>query len=152
LAGNPNQKFSNDELETLCPAYLKLVPDAFNRDEYKTIASLNPISVGLYNQDSYGGTASRELMWKGTLPLWVDNYEYSTIAKMAGIPKSWLVQPDLSDIDEAFNCLLDSYYDDLKNSNNTSKVIDVMKALRGIAYIRSSYEHTTANALSACGI
>ena len=88
LAGNPSQKILNRELEEWCGpnGYVSLVPDTFTRDEFKFVASMSDIAVGLYDQDSYGGTAARECIQLGCVPLWVKKYEYATIAKEANWP------------------------------------------------------------------
>lgn len=86
IAGNPSQKFSNEELERECGpnGYVSLVPDAFNRDEYKFVARNSHIVVGLYTNDTYGGTASRECIELGCMPLWFNIFEYSSIAREVG--------------------------------------------------------------------
>lgn len=108
LAGNPSQKFSNSELEKLCGpnGYVSLVPNAFTRDEFKVVARNSDIAVGLYDQDTYGGTAARECVELGCLPLWIDCNEYSSITSEV---EGWkyLARPDFSDIVEVCQRLLD---------------------------------------------
>ena len=85
IAGNPSQKFSNDELVQECGphGFINLVPDALNRDEFKFIAKHSDIAVGFYDADAYGGTAARECVELGCLPFWLDVYEYKRLAKEA---------------------------------------------------------------------
>ena len=144
VCGNPSQKIFNNELEELCGkhGYVNLVPDAFNRDEFKLIARSAHIAVGLYNQDSYGGTVARECIELGCLPFWVDNYEYKTIASEAG----WCynAKPDLSNVPEALDRLLT----DLDRHDLSNELARLQKTVRG----RCSYEWTTEPALKAMGI
>jgi hypothetical protein len=144
IAGNPNQKFNNDELVELCPAVMKVVPDALNRDEYKVIAKMHDISVGLFNVDTFGGTSSRELLDIGSIPFWVDNYEYSSIAKTVNWPNDLMTLSDLSDIAVKFETLLDWYQQtqqfDFTLSQWHEKFRDVVRK-------RCSYEITTKEAM-----
>jgi len=137
VAGNPNQKFTNDELAHACASngYVKLVPDALNRDEYRLVASMADIVVGLYDQDTYGGTASRECIDMGCLPLWLDMNEYSRLAKLA----DWdhLVDPSMSDIVDR----LDDVIEVVKRTpRGTHRLKDVVRE-------ECSYESTTKAAL-----
>jgi hypothetical protein len=86
IAGNPSQKFLNYELVNTCGhfGYVSIVDDALNRDEFKFVCSQSDFAVGLYDQDTYGGTAAREAVELGALPLWLDVNEYSALAKKAG--------------------------------------------------------------------
>lgn len=95
IAGNPSQKFSNAELVTDCGVH-DLVPDALNRDELRCVMRAAHVVVGLYDQDAYGGTASREAIELGAAPLWLDLNEYALLATRAGFP--WLAKPDFTDI------------------------------------------------------
>lgn len=81
VAGNPSQKFRNDQLPVL-----QLVPGTLNRDEYKLVAKNSSIVVALYDQDTYGGTAARECIALGCLPLWLDCNEYADISRKAMYP------------------------------------------------------------------
>lgn len=85
VAGNPSQKFSNKELVDEC-GVLPLTVDAFTRDEYKLVATHSKIAVALYDQDTYGGTAIRECIELGCLPLWLDCNEYRSLSKAANYP------------------------------------------------------------------
>lgn len=98
VCGNPNQKFTNKELEEKCGknGYINLTPDSFNRDEYKFVAGHSDIALGFYSTDAYGGTASRECIELGCLPLWLDFAEYSSIAQeVGGYP--YVIRTDLTD-------------------------------------------------------
>ena len=142
IAGNPNQKFSNEELVQQCGAngYVSLVPDALTRDEFKFIVRNSDISVGLYDQDSYGGTVARECVDLGCLPLWLDNYEYSTIAKAADY--GYLAKKDFSDIVDVVCQLMDV----IKNDDGWWRTT-VVKKLTEVVRDRCSYEKTTPVAL-----
>lgn len=146
IAGNPNQKFSNQELIERCGqyGYVSLVPDALTRDEFKFVVKGADISVGLYDQDSYGGTVARECVEMGCLPLWIDKYEYSTIAKESGY--DMLAKPDFSDIVDATEVLI--------NASNTlgvyrSQLVDKIKK---VVRQKCSYEKTTPVALNKMGL
>jgi hypothetical protein len=62
---------------------VSLVSGPLNRDEFKYIASRAEISVGLYDQDTYGGTAARECTELGCIPFWISCNEYSRLARDA---------------------------------------------------------------------
>lgn len=143
IAGNPNQKISNYALEKECGeyGYLNLVPDAFNRDEFKYIARTCDISVGLYDQDSYGGTAARECIELGMFPLWIDNYEYSNLLRKANL-QDFLAKPDFSDLVE----IADKIMTHLKSDR--SKMSIKQSILQEIVSQRCSYESTTPLAMS----
>jgi len=146
IAGNPNQKFSNQELVETCGknGYLSLVPDALTRDEFKLVVKNSDIAVGLYDQDSYGGTVARECVDLGCLPLWIDNYEYSAIAKDAGY--DMLAKSDFSDIVDTTDRLIDIVRSlGLYKSKFVEKIRKVVRA-------RCSYEETTPFALEKMGL
>jgi hypothetical protein len=113
IAGNPNQKFLNHELEQMCGpnGYVSLVPDAFTRDEYRYIARRSHISIGLYTYDTYGGTSARELLELGTLPVWTDCNEYKFLASMANFAGGYpfLCRPDLSNLVDVLSEAIDLY-------------------------------------------
>ena len=146
IAGNPNQKFTNKELVQQCGqnGYVSLVPDALTRDEFKFVVKNSHISVGLYDQDSYGGTVARECIELGCLPLWIDNYEYSSIAKDAGF--DMLGKPDFSDIVETTDRLIDS----VKSLGSYKNKI--VNKLQKVVRSRCSYEETTPVALKKMGL
>ena len=145
IAGNPSQKFTNNELTEMCGknGYVSIVPDALTRDEFKFIVRNSDISVGLYDQDSYGGTVARECIDLGCLPLWLDNYEYSTIANESGY--QYLAKPDFSNIVDVASVLMDK----VKNRSwKNSKVMGLKQSVRN----RCSYEITTPIALKQMGL
>ena len=138
IAGNPSQKFKNCDLERECGpnGYVNLVPDALTRDEFKVVASYADIAVGLYDQDSYGGTAARECIELGCLPLWIDNYEYSTIAKAAGYDR-FLAKRDFSDLVDAIESIIA-----LKKEHHTH-ALELYRELNSVVVTRCSHESTT---------
>lgn len=147
VAGNPNLKFSNDELVNMCGAngYVKLVPDTLNRDEYKFVAAHSHIALGLYDKDTYGGTAARECIELGCLPLWLDNYEYSTIAKQAK-DYGYIAKPgDFAHIAKMTSVLIQH----CRMYGRSSPWVD---ELRTVVQNRCSYEKTTPEAMKRMGI
>lgn len=146
LAGNPSQKFFNHELEQECGpnGYVSLVPDAFNRDEFKCVARNSSIAVGLYDQDSYGGTVARECVELGCLPLWLDNYEYSSIAR-GGYP--FLAKADFSDLVDVAEFMLKVIHEgDARGAARW--LLHLQKVVRE----RCSYEATTPAAMAKMGL
>jgi hypothetical protein len=103
VAGNPSQKFSNQQLTVECGA-LPLTIDAFTRDEYKLVATNTSVVVALYDKDTYGGTAVRECIELGALPLWLNCNEYAAISREAEYP--FLVNMDFSNTVEVLETLL----------------------------------------------
>jgi hypothetical protein len=146
IAGNPSQKFSNDELAALCPAYVKLVPGALNRDEYRYVASSSHIAVGLYDQDAYGGTAARECVDLGCQPLWLDNYEYESMARATGHP--FVAKNDFSNVCDVFSRLLDFCKARIADGTWDSALAPLRKHI----VARCSYEMTTPAALKRVGL
>lgn len=146
LAGNPSQKFFNYELEAECGphGYVSLVPDAFNRDEFKCVARHSSIAVGLYDQDSYGGTAARECVELGCLPLWLDNYEYSSIAR-GGYP--FLARADFSDLVDVAEFML-KVINEGDGRTASRWLLHLQKVIRE----RCSYEATTPAAMAKMGL
>jgi hypothetical protein len=148
VCGNPNQKFTNAELEVKCgkDGYIKLTDDTFDRNEYKFVGRNADIAIGLYNVDAYGGTAARELVELGCVPLWLDNYEYSSLAEEAGI-SHLLAKPNFSDlVDKACEVI-----DACKKSQRHLRshlTHDLIKVVRN----RCSYELTTPKAMARMGL
>ena len=142
IAGNPNQKISNKELIEWCgkDGYVSLVPQTFNRDEYKVVATWSDIVVGLYNFDTFGGTASRECIDLGCMPLWIDCNEYASLAKEAGVTH-WLAQKDFSDIVRTSVEMIDSI------KQNPKLHAEYVSSLKKIVRKRCSYEQTTPEAM-----
>lgn len=147
IAGNPSQKFLNPELEAECGkhGYVSLVPDAFNRDEFRFVAKNSDIAVGLYDADSYGGTAARECIDLGCVPLWIDKYEYSRLAREAGYD-GFLAQVDFSDLAKTAGRLLTAL------SDRDPSLFDAVKKLQRVVKDRCSYESTTPIAMQKVGL
>lgn len=143
IAGNPSQKFLNSELEAECGhnGYISLVPDAFRRDEFKAVASLSHIAVGLYDQDTYGGTAARECVELGCMPLWINCNEYSSLARDAEWPL--LAKPDFSDLVAVCDALIYASQHSDKNDYSTKKLQSLQRVVRA----RCSYEGSTSYAM-----
>ena len=104
IAGNPSQKFANEELEREC-GVASLVPDALNRDEVRAVMRASHVTVGLYDQDAYGGTAAREAIELGSVPAWIDNYEYASLAAAADA-SHLLARADMSDLADVIASLI----------------------------------------------
>jgi hypothetical protein len=140
ICGNPSQKILNSELTDWCrdAGYMSLVPDALNRDEFRWLASRAHVAVGLYNQDSYGGTVARECIELGCLPFWCDNYEYASIAKTAGF-EQFLTSPGLHSIPEDLSRLIDLVKDPFRDATKQT----VLRKLHDEVRERCSYEETT---------
>jgi hypothetical protein len=155
VCGNPSQKIFNHELEEWCgkDGYVSLVKDAFNRDEFKFVARHSDIALALYDQDAYGGTAARECVELGCVPLWIDNYEYSSLAREANVSHV-LAKADFSDlVDKACELI------DMENEARAShgRVWDgkrgtVVSALRKVVQATCSYEATTPAAMGRMGL
>jgi hypothetical protein len=148
LAGNPSQKFSNEELTSECGhnGYVSLVPDSFTRDEFKVVATHVDIALGLYDQDTYGGTVARECVELGCLPLWLNNFEYSGIIRDAselGFKVPVLAKSDFSDIVEVASNLIDH----VKQNKGTKEWCNSMVPLLNVVRDRCSYESTTTHAM-----
>lgn len=140
VCGNPNQKFSNAELEEKCgkDGYVSLTPDVFNRDEYKFVAARSDIALGLYNADAYGGTAARECVELGCMPQWLDNFEYSSLAREAGVEEYVLARPDFSDFVDVLDRIM---------SMTRPQRQDINQRLKSVVRQRCSYEETTHKAM-----
>lgn len=150
VCGNPSQKFLNSELEEMCgkDGYISLVPDAFTRDEFKFVASHSHVALGLYDQDTYGGTAARECIELGCTPLWLDVNEYSSIAKEAG-GYPFVVKPDWSDFQQKLRHLISVCRDDvpIRQDDDKRTKKDWLEALQLVVRRRCSYESTTPEAM-----
>jgi len=138
VAGNPNQKITNDEISTLCPAYMKLVPGALNRDEYRWLSAHAELVVGLYTNDTNGGLASLEAIEHNALPLFPDIYEYKVYFDAVGWPQDMRIKPDLSDATKIVSRRLDLIQDPLALEVPRLRD-DLREFVRGYA----SYERTT---------
>lgn len=148
IAGNPSQKFSNVELQHECwdNGYISITPDAFRRDEFKAVASVADIAVGLYDQDTYGGTAARECVELGCMPLWINNHEYSSLARDAEWPL--LAKADFSDIVAVCDALIYAVQNRSKNDYGTKKLESLQRVIRA----RCSYEGSTGYAMEKMGL
>jgi hypothetical protein len=152
IAGNPSQKFSNEELNSLCKPYRKLINGTFTRNEYRYVARKSHIAVGLYNVDSYGGTAARECVELDCLPLWVNNYEYKILADHAGYP--FMANTDLSNVTQILSDLIDyakTYCRKITDAVGTVSYEDEWQ-LKEVNRQRCSYEETTHTALKKMGL
>ena len=150
VCGNPNFKFSNKELEEKCGAngYIKLTDDTLNRDEYKYVGTNSDLALGLYNVDPYGGTAARELVELGCMPVWLDNYEYASLAREARVEKYVLGKPDLSDLVD----LLDRSIGRVMCASREQTRKDINESLLKVVRARCSYESTTPAAMRRMGL
>lgn len=152
VAGNPSQKFSNDELAELCPAYVRLVPDAFNRDEYRVVASMSDIAGGFYDNDTYGGTAARECIELGCLPLWIDCNEYSAIISEARMSKrAMLAKSDFSNMVDFLDEWIQWFLFE-RSHPNVRTFETTVKILREVVRKRCSYESTTPEMMKVMGL
>lgn len=146
IAGNPSQKISNSSLQDRCGrhGYMSLVSGPLNRDEFKYIASRAEISVGIYGADSdtYGGTAMREAIESGCVPLTLNCNEYARLLKLSSFPI--YCNPDFSDIVDKASDLIDYVgTDDCKKSH---------ERLKTIIQQTCSYEETTKDAMIRMGL
>lgn len=144
IAGNPSQKIPNAELEERCAqhGYVNLVPDTLNRDEFKHVAKWSDVAVGLYTDDSYGGTAARECIELGGVPLWVTRYEYAKIADLANWP--YITSPHVPDVVTMADALVETC--------KSRKQLGWLPKLQQIIRERCSYESTTPRALAGLGL
>lgn len=147
IAGNPSQKFSNQELQDECGpnGLITLVPDAFNRDEYRFVGNHADIGVSLYDTEHHGGVASRECVEMGALPLWTDCNEYHNMAEAGGYEVG-LCRPDRSDLVERLDDLL-SFIERFPGSVKAAH-----RHLREAIRDRCAYERTTAPAMKLMGL
>lgn len=143
VAGNPNQKFSNDELEKQCGqfGYLKVGSSSFCRDEYKFIARNSHIVLGMYDVDTYGGTAARECISLGMMPMWANVNEYAKIAKDVDYP--FLYNPNFSNFIDTIDALMNNFQ---------SSKEQYLENLQRVVYDRCSYESTTPDAMRKMGL
>lgn len=149
IAGNPSQKFSNDELNDLCKPYFKLIPDTPTRNEYRYIARRSHINVGLYDNDSYGGTAWRECIDLGCMPLSIRMYEYKSI--LESVNYEWTCEKDFSNIKEKLHQLIDFAKEHSVISDDIISFGE-MSNLREKVLERCSYEDTTKNKMKKIGL
>jgi hypothetical protein len=143
IAGNPNQKFSNKELQDECGpnGLINLVPDAFNRDEYRFVANHADIAVSLYDTEHHGGCAARECVEMGCLPLWPDCNEYTHMAAPSQYTVG-LCKADRSDLVERLDHLIHFV------RNDPALAMNRARALREAVRNRCAYERTTTAAMT----
>lgn len=150
IAGNPNQKITNSELDAHCKPYVKLVDGALTRDEYRHLCRVSDVVVGLYTNDTNGGLASLEAIELGTLPLFPDIYEYKVYFDAVQWPESLRIKPDLSNTVEVANNILDHvgiHNFKLEGGKQRYCTSNVFSALQGFVRKYASYEHTTSEAM-----
>ena len=147
VCGNPNLKFTNDELLERCGTngYVKLHDFTFNRDEFKFIARRANIALGLYDKDTYGGTAARECVELGCCVMWLDNFEYSSLAREATCSGNMLTKADFSELVNDLCLLMDAVRRDGGIKNAQARLQDVVRR-------RCSYEETTPKAMRLMGL
>lgn len=143
IAGNPSQKFSNQELIDECGrfGFINLVDGTFNRDEYRWLAQElgkgSHIGFGGYVIDSYGGTASRELVEMGLMPAWARKFEYERTAIEASkkYPEivNYLFEPDFSNAVDVMSKIID-----LSIKHRERFVIEYQKIVRELCSFEKS--------------
>ena len=139
IAGNPSQKFTNQELGQLCSkyGYKSIVNGSLNRDEYKVVASNADYTVGLYDQDTYGGTAARECIALGSIPIWINVNEYERLALKANW--EYIAKYDCKWTDNIVTLIMQMH-------NAEKQVIfNKLKILQSVIKNDCSYESTTKN-------
>lgn len=144
VAGNPNQKIPNDVIAEKCPAYVKLVPGALNRDEYRLLSERADIVVGLYTNDTNGGLASLESIEFGAVPLFPDVFEYKHYFDAVNWPSDKRVNPSLNNLNEVLSKLIDDV--------RIGRLLEKSHQLREYVRHYAAYEHTTKNFAIAFGL
>lgn len=136
LAGNGNQKISNEEIRDRCPAYYYFPFGAVNRDEYRWISKRADIVGAFYNarEDQNGGLASLESVEFGSVPLFTNNIEYKVYFDKVNWPQNLRINPDLSDFVEVTSRLLDCY--------TSNKVQNKRRRIQKFIRQYSAYEYT----------
>jgi hypothetical protein len=154
IAGNPSQKILNSELEERVGkyGYISLVPDGFNRDEYRWVGRHGHIGVSLYDTEHHGGVASRECVEMGMLPLWTDCNEYHHMAE-AGEYKIGLCKPDRSDLVDRLDDLLTFIKTDRGLQDPNVRTVNLTHhILREAIRNRCAFERTTPEAMKTMGL
>lgn len=131
IVNNPTQYLKTEEVQQLCPN-LKILNNGqlLKRDGYfKTLHACH-IGVALFVQEGHGGVSSKEFQAAGCLPVYpkVNEYQYLMPKDYKGFCK-----PDLSDLEEAINYVLDVCL-----TNEGQKLITIAKEL---IYKRDSFEY-----------
>jgi glycosyltransferase involved in cell wall biosynthesis len=132
-AGNPSQKISNSLLAQHCAKYVELLSVALTTDEYKLLTQRADIVVALYTEDTNGGIAVLEAIHYGAVPLMPDIYEYKQYFDAVDWPHEFRVAPDLSNVAEVLQLLLD----------NLDTLRPYVKRLQGVIKRMYSFESTT---------
>lgn len=146
IAGNPNQKITNTELEEHVPGYLRLLEDGtFEREEYLYVARNSDIVIGFFSVDSYGGTGVRECTDQGCMPLFTDCYEQHTMLEACNWPKELRVAKDFSNAIDAFEKTLD--YVKQRGRNN-----QLQKQMCDYVIKNAAFENTTEFAMKSMGM
>lgn len=145
VAGNPNQKVTNDEIAARCPAYVKLLPGPVNRDEYRWLSERADIVAGLYTNDTNGGLASLEAIEFNAVPLFPDVFEYSVYMNEVEWPSKLRIKPDLSDAAEVMCNVLDVYAGSIIQD-------EYMRDMRRFIRHYASYEETTPAMMKRLGL
>lgn len=143
VAGNPNQKISNDELTQYCPAYCKLIDGPLNRDEYRYLSERSDIVAALYTNDTNGGLACLEAIEHKSYLLAPDIYEYSVYYNQVDWPQNLRVNSDLSNINEVLSKYIDLYYTEENNTQEHQELRNKEKQLKEFIREYASYESTT---------
>lgn len=147
IAGNPSQKFSNQELQDECGpnGLITLVPDSLNRDEYRFVANNSDVSVHLYDTEHHGGVASRECVEMGCLPLWANCNEYKNMARDGGYVEG-MCRADRTTLVDALDGLMSFIKD------HPAKAEATQSRLREAVRKRCAYEMTTEPAMRIMGV
>lgn len=144
IAGNPNQKVSNDEIAAACPAYMKLLPGPVNRDEYRWLSRRADIVGAFYTNDTNGGLACLESLEFNSVPLFPDIYEYSVYFNESQFPTELRISPDFSNAVEVTSRLLDQF--------KTEDVVAATGRMRKFIRSYAAYENTTLEMMSKFGL
>lgn len=157
VVANPSKHYPREQLDRLCGpnGFVSLTDDGFNRDEYRFVASHSDVVVALYDNDAYGGTASRECIELGCVPLWLDLNEYSSLALEAGggLDRLLLARPDFSDLVQKADALIGHHFvgQDKVERSDAGRMA-VVRAVRAVVRRRCSYEATTPGAMQVMGL
>lgn len=137
MAGNGNQKISNEEIRDRCPAYHYLPFGAVNRDEYRWISQRADIVGAFYDakKDQNGGLAALESIEFKAIPLFTNDIEYKVYFDAVNWQNKLRIDPDLSNFVEVTSRLLDKY----KSLKIQNKMFDLRDFIRQYA----AYEYTT---------
>jgi len=144
IVGNPNQKFTNDEIVEKSRHVVKVSDGPLNRDEYKFIAMNSDIIVALYDNDSYGGTALRECVELGCMPLAPNLFEYKRIFDQAGFDIR--IKEDLSNTIEVLDELI------RHSKAHPTLWFEQQEKMRAVVRMMCSTESTTPRIMEIMGL